>query len=173
VSPGSGIVEDLNSTQVTAMLNQFTDSLKGMVPPSGGGNVNFLCADGSFKVPYTPTQLQVVDSVPASTSSSTYVALGSCQITPSQAGDYLVQFVTEVQSIIAGNEAAFAIFVNGIQQTIGTEKTIKLTTSNAKQELTLISKVTYTTGVIEIRFRRASGMAGNIASSSRVLIVSK
>lgn len=42
---------DLTTTQVTAMLNQFTTSLQGVVPGSGGGTTNFLRADGTWAAP--------------------------------------------------------------------------------------------------------------------------
>lgn len=42
---------DLTATQVTAMLDVFTNLLKGLVPASGGGTVNFLRADGSWAAP--------------------------------------------------------------------------------------------------------------------------
>lgn len=42
---------DLSVAQVTAMLNLFTDTLKGLVPPSGGGTTKFLRADGSWQIP--------------------------------------------------------------------------------------------------------------------------
>ena len=41
----------LTGAQVTGMLSVFTISAKGLVPPSGGGVLNFLRADGSFAVP--------------------------------------------------------------------------------------------------------------------------
>jgi hypothetical protein len=52
---GTGNVEDLTATQVTAVLNVFTDLLKGLVPASGGGTVNFLRADGAWSsIPIAP-----------------------------------------------------------------------------------------------------------------------
>ena len=48
---GTGDPEDLTATQATAILNTFTDTLKGLVPPSGGGTTNFLRADGTFAAP--------------------------------------------------------------------------------------------------------------------------
>ena len=48
---GSGTPEDLTATQATALLNTFTSALKGLVPVSGGGTVNFLRADGSWSAP--------------------------------------------------------------------------------------------------------------------------
>jgi len=41
----------LTGTQATALLNTFTSSLKGLVPPSSGGTTNFLRADGNFAAP--------------------------------------------------------------------------------------------------------------------------
>ncbi len=48
---GTGDPEDLTGTQVTAMLDGFTTSLKGLAPASGGGTTNFLRADGSWAAP--------------------------------------------------------------------------------------------------------------------------
>jgi Lower baseplate protein N-terminal domain len=42
---------DLSVTQVTAMLNAFTTTLKGLAPASGGGTANFLRADGTWATP--------------------------------------------------------------------------------------------------------------------------
>ncbi len=41
----------LTGTQVTAMLDVFTSSLKGLAPASGGGTSNFLRADGTWAAP--------------------------------------------------------------------------------------------------------------------------
>ncbi len=38
----------VDPTAMTAALNTFTSGLKGVVPPSGGGTVNFLRADGNW-----------------------------------------------------------------------------------------------------------------------------
>lgn len=42
---------DLTGTEVTAMLDVFTDTEKGLVPESGGGSTNFLRADGTWAEP--------------------------------------------------------------------------------------------------------------------------
>lgn len=51
---------DLTATQLTAELNVFSSSLKGLAPSSGGGTANFLRADGTFAAPtitlLAPTQ---------------------------------------------------------------------------------------------------------------------
>jgi len=46
---GAGAPTDLSVTQVTAMLNPFAGSIKGLVPASAGGTVNFLRADGAWQ----------------------------------------------------------------------------------------------------------------------------
>lgn len=51
ISPGTSDSEDLNVSQVTSMLDVFTNALKGLVPASGGGAVNFLRADGVWAPP--------------------------------------------------------------------------------------------------------------------------
>jgi hypothetical protein len=49
----TGDIETLTGTQVTTLLDQFTDLLKGVVPASGGGTTNFLRADGTWAAPPT------------------------------------------------------------------------------------------------------------------------
>lgn len=41
----------LSKPQLTDLVNQFTSSLSGDVPGSGGGTANFLRADGTWQVP--------------------------------------------------------------------------------------------------------------------------
>lgn len=48
-STGSAL--DLTQAQMTADLNQFTSTLQGLVPGSGGGTANFLRADGTWAAP--------------------------------------------------------------------------------------------------------------------------
>src|ERR1700690_374699 len=44
---------DLTATQLTAELNAFSSSLKGLAPSSGGGTTNFLRADATWAAPAT------------------------------------------------------------------------------------------------------------------------
>jgi hypothetical protein len=50
---GTGAPEDLTATQATALLNNFSSTLKGLAPASGGGTANFLRADGTWALPVT------------------------------------------------------------------------------------------------------------------------
>jgi hypothetical protein len=51
VTAGTGDPEDLTSTQATTLINEFTSSLKGLAPASGGGTTNYLRADGTWAQP--------------------------------------------------------------------------------------------------------------------------
>lgn len=48
---GAAVPTALTGTQVTAMLDTFTSTLKGLAPASGGGTANFLRADGTWATP--------------------------------------------------------------------------------------------------------------------------
>jgi hypothetical protein len=51
VTASTGDPEDLTGTQATALLDTFTNTLKGLAPASGGGTANFLRADGTWAAP--------------------------------------------------------------------------------------------------------------------------
>ena len=51
VTAATGDPEDLTGTQATTLLDEFTTTLKGVVPGSGGGTANFLRADGTWVAP--------------------------------------------------------------------------------------------------------------------------
>lgn len=50
-SAGAGPIEEGTGVQVNTLLPVFTDTVKGLVPPSGGGTALFLRADGTFATP--------------------------------------------------------------------------------------------------------------------------
>lgn len=51
VNAGGGFFGGITNTALTALVNVFSSTLKGLVPPSGGGTTNFLRADGTFTAP--------------------------------------------------------------------------------------------------------------------------
>ena len=52
IAAGSGVPTDLTGTEVTAFLDVFTPTLKGLAPAAtGGGTTNFLRADGTWAAP--------------------------------------------------------------------------------------------------------------------------
>ena len=50
-SAGAGPIEEGTGAQVNTLLPVFTDTLKGIVPPSGGGTTQFLRADQTWATP--------------------------------------------------------------------------------------------------------------------------
>jgi hypothetical protein len=60
---------DLTATQATAMLNQFTSSLQGLAPASGGGTTNFLRADGTWNAPSGSSSINATTSETAAPAS--------------------------------------------------------------------------------------------------------
>lgn len=67
VSGGTTIPSDLNTTQLTTLVNQFTSSLSGAVPGSGGGTTNFLRADGTWTTPAGGTGVPTIQALTAGT----------------------------------------------------------------------------------------------------------
>jgi hypothetical protein len=63
-------IQGQTPTQVTATLDVFTTSLKGLVPASGGGTTNFLRADGTFAAVPVPTA--TIPKITTFTASGTY-----------------------------------------------------------------------------------------------------
>ena len=82
----------LTGTQVTAMLDSFTSSLKGLVPPSGGGTTTYLRADGTWSAPpggggtvtaVSVTTVNGVSGTVATASTTPAISLTLGAITPS------------------------------------------------------------------------------------------
>lgn len=90
---GTGSPEDLTGTQATALLDNFTSSLKGLAPASGGGTTNFLRADGTWAAPAGgntfATFTSSSGSTTADTATDTLTVVGASGITTSITGDTL------------------------------------------------------------------------------------
>ena len=108
-------------------------------------------------------------SVPASTPSGTHSHLLGMCITPPAAGEYALWFTSETQATNASTESQYTIFVNGVE-VLGSSKSIKLGSNNVKTEVTLLRKINYVSGSIDIRFRKTSG-AGVVTSLNRTLML--
>lgn len=82
ITAGAGDPEELTGTQATTLLDNFTSALKGLVPASGGGTVNFMRADGSWAVPPgvpggSTTQVQYNNSGAFAGSSNVFIDANS------------------------------------------------------------------------------------------------
>ena len=90
-STGTGDPEDLTVAQVTAMLDTFSTSLKGLVPASGGGTTNFLRADGSWAAPPTANAQTLLDTLSTTRGAMVYRGTGGWTgLSPNTAG-YLLK----------------------------------------------------------------------------------
>lgn len=115
---GTAVAEDLTGTQVTALLDAFTATLRGLAPLSGGGNSNLLRSDGTW-----------TNSVDASLSAGTYLQSGAVLVAalpvPSVVGvgaRYMVTdaTVTTFASVVVGLGAnTVPIFSDGTNWRIG------------------------------------------------------
>lgn len=77
---------DLTATQLTAELNTFSSSLKGLVPSSGGGGTTYLTADGTFTNPkvYTSTA-QTLTTGQTISAATAYIKLQAASAIPTSA----------------------------------------------------------------------------------------
>ena len=96
---GSGAPSDLSATQATAILNEFSSTLKGLVPASGGGTTNFLRADGTFASPGTG------NAITALTGEVTATGPGSAAATISNSVVTNAKLANMTQATIKGREA--------------------------------------------------------------------
>jgi len=84
---------DLTSTQVTAELDVFTSTLKGLTPASGGGTTNFLRADGTWTSPGGGvTSFNTRTGAVTLTSGDVTTALGFTPISGPAGSDTQLQF---------------------------------------------------------------------------------
>lgn len=162
ITAGTGNVEVLTGTQATTLLDNFTSTLKGLVPLSGGGTVNFLRADGTWTTPAgggTVTSVSVVTAngfagtvatattTPAITLTTTITGIlkgNGTSISAASAGsDYLVNNQTiTLSGDVAGSGAT------AITTTIGANKVtlaMMATVSTAR----FLGRVTAATGNVE------------------------
>lgn len=63
ITAAAGNTEELTGTQATTLLDNFTSTLKGLAPLSGGGTTNFLRADGTWSAPASFTGLTTIQLV--------------------------------------------------------------------------------------------------------------
>jgi hypothetical protein len=168
----NGDVQDLTSAQVTALLDLFSNTLKGLVPASGGGTVNFLRADQTFANPL-PTVTEVGATNTITTTSTTHVLMTSMTLSPA-AGTYLVMFSgTGYNNGTPGGFIECSLYVNGTIVTTSVRRNTNGGNTNASSLEGVIAfqeKVTITAGqVIEVRWR-VNGATGTMIQRKLTLM---
>jgi hypothetical protein len=108
----TGVTLDLTPTQLTAMLNPFSTTLKGLVPLSGGGTTNFLRADGTWALPAGSGGTVTSASVVSANGFSGTVATATT--TPA------ITLSTSVNGIAKGNGTALSAAASGTDYSAGT-----------------------------------------------------
>ena len=103
---------DLTATQATAMLDNFTSTLKGLTPLSGGGIINFLRADGTWAVP--PGNEGTVSSVSIESANG----LGGTVNNPTTTPNIILS--TNVNGMVMGDGNAFSAATAGVDYSAGT-----------------------------------------------------
>ena len=96
-----------SATQATAQLNLFTSTLKGLVPLSGGGTLNYLRADGSWVNPKKVLVVAGINDVyyvsTTGNDSNTGLSLGQAWLTLQHAADYILEnLIIETQNVPFG-----------------------------------------------------------------------
>jgi len=101
---GTGAVEDLTGTQVTALLDTFTTAAKGLVPAAtGGGTINFLRADGTWAAPPAGT----VTSVSVVSANGLAGTVANATTTPA------ITLSTSITGLLQGNGTGIGAAVAG------------------------------------------------------------
>lgn len=148
---GGGFFGGYTNTALTAIINLFSSTLKGLVPASGGGTTNFLRADGAWSAP-------AVSGAAGGDLSGTYpnptvaringAVLGSTTVT---AGNLLIgsgaAWVTHAVSgdaTLISTGALTLATVNGNVGTFGDATHVAQVTLNAKGLATAASNVLIT-----------------------------
>lgn len=166
---GTGDPVDLTATQATAILNAFTSALKGLVPASGGGTVNFLRADGTFAAPPSggsPSSSiqEATDTITINTGTDTLMT--GMTVTPG-AGTYLVIGSALVNTTNKNGTVSTSIFAAGAKET-ASERSHSGDTANSSH--TMIARVTVGAGeAIELRWNQVG--SGNGEAANRQLFV--
>jgi len=80
----TAVPDDLTAAELTAELDLFTSTLKGLVPGSGGGVTNFLRADGTWAAPVVVSSFNTRTGAVTLTSSDVTTALGFTPLSGNQ-----------------------------------------------------------------------------------------
>lgn len=104
LSVSSGGTGTSNSAGITALLDTFTSSLKGLAPSSGGGTTNFLRADGSWSPaggsgPFTTVRKTGLDQ--GSSGTSLLNSVNQMDFTLAASSNYVFEYWVRYQTAAA------------------------------------------------------------------------
>lgn len=163
---------DVTVTQLTADLNQFTDTLQGVVPASGGGTANFLRADGTWEIP-------VADPSPSSPSWTKYTLSHTdfqALSTSNNIDLFTAPTSTMIHQIIIKQSIAFAgIAITAYTLSIGitgdfnkytANYNVFQSVSNSARSITQINDVSSFSGSTVIKIQAISTGANLIGSTA-------
>ncbi|MBY0227383.1 MAG: DUF2793 domain-containing protein [Hyphomicrobium sp.] len=158
---------DLTPAQVTALLDTFSSTLKGLAPPSGGGTTNFLRADGTWAAPpagggggsnISYATLAAARTLSNTTALQAIFAAGEDEIAVEAETSYLFECLLLItgMSATSGNArfsllgAGTATLLGGRAHVIGVDNTNPLTAATASQSFTDASVTTSTTAMVVV-----------------------
>ena len=167
----SAVPLDLTATQVTAMLNPFSATLKGLVPLSGGGTTNFLRADGTWAAPAGGTVTSVgtgygLSGGPITSTGTIVVDSAALSLKYLRIADSTTAYTTPYKNSLKQNQLNGTGFVKASGTTITYDNSTYLTsvdTTNIANFSTKVrslfsstAPVTYSNGLIGITQASAS-----------------
>jgi hypothetical protein len=144
VTAGAGVIEELSKTQLTTLVNSFTNTLKGVVPASGGGTVNFLRADGTWAAPPSQTTIVGITGTLAEFNAALTGAdfvTGGGTATGINTGDQTITLTGDVTGSGTGSFAATLATVNSNTGTYGGVATVPQISVNGKGLITGVTAV--------------------------------
>ncbi len=139
----SATPSDLTAAQVTAMLNLFTTSLRGLVPGSGGGTTNFLRADAIWAAPAYPVGanptgsvgLAAVNGVATTFLRSDGAPALSQEITPTWTGQHIFSPASGNPIVVDPAATTAGIVINGATNSLASLKLVGGRTGTKAWEL--------------------------------------
>ena len=144
----AGLEGAVSATGLTAALNAFTSSLKGLVPASGGGTANFLRADGTWAAPNAggglPAPEQICSSYYGNISIGTWYNYTGASRTVE-----LKQFSTSGTIFVTKSSTASPATFNTLNSAMGSSTTLTTTVeANAALAVYPNNNSTYTWGTV-------------------------
>ncbi len=158
---------DLTGTQVTAMLDTVSSTLKGLAPASGGGTTAFLRADGTWVAPPVTTTLAWSAVTATPTTLAGYAISDAVALTGAQTVAGAKSFSAPV--VLSGQAADPSSPANGTVWYNATTNQLKAQTSGVAQIIdsqVALPWLTPISGEYMMTTMSASGGLGNLVGAA-------